>query len=149
MSTAFLADGRVVVCEAPLTPAASAPAGLLLRVFDGAGAQLREVRLDAPSWRPTLGAEVAPGRILVSSFRSAAQPEDTVVFDVNDGRVVERLAGLRPAIGFWAPPDPPGAPQSVQYLRDADGRVIRLDFASGARTTVAGPGAPRGTSLSW
>jgi hypothetical protein len=150
VAAAFLADGRIVVCEVPLTPAAPAPGGLVLRVFDGAGAQLREVRLDAPSWRPTLGAEVAPGRILVSSFRSPALPEDTVVFDVNDGRVVERLAGLRPAIGFWAASaDPGGAPQSVQYLRDADSRVIRLDFASGARTTVAGPDAEKGTRLRW
>ena len=148
VATAFLADGRVVVCDPSLSEGGRA--GAVLHVFDASGVLLRAVPLDSPSWRPTLGLEVAPGRILVSSFRSAAQPEDTVVVDVADGRVVERLAGLRPAIGFWmAAADPPGPVQSVRYFRDAKDGVIRVDFARGTKVALTGPGATERTRLGW
>ena len=74
--------------------------------------------------------------------------------DVATGRVVERLSGLRPAMeGFVGPAasaEQPGR-GSVQFLQDAAGHVVRVDFASGARTTVTGPGAPRGegTRIRW
>ena len=86
----------------------------------------------------------------VSSFRSPYLAEDTLVVDVGDGRVVERLSGLRPAIGFFwnvsgVPAD--AGPTSVHFFRDVEGRVIRIDFATGERSVVAGPGAPRGERL--
>jgi hypothetical protein len=61
------------------------------------------------------------------------------------------LAVRPPAIGFWnAPPAPPtGArPTSVHFFRDVEGRVIRIDFATGQRRVVAGPGAPAVERLS-
>jgi hypothetical protein len=36
----------------------------------------------------------------------------------------------------------------VHFFRDAEGRVIRLDFATGEQKVVAGPGAPRGERVS-
>jgi hypothetical protein len=88
--------------------------------------------------------------VAASSFRSPYLPEDTLVVDVGDGRVVERLAGLRPAIGFWAAPavSPDAQATTVDYFRDVEGRVVRIDFASGDRKVVAGPGAVAGERLS-
>jgi hypothetical protein len=90
---------------------------------------------------------VAPGRVAVSSFRAPYLSEDTLLVDVGEGRVVERLSGLRPALGFFwnvsAVPTDAG-PTSVHFFRDVEGRVIRIDFASGERKVVAGPDAPRG-----
>jgi hypothetical protein len=35
----------------------------------------------------------------------------------------------------------------VHFFRDVEGRVIRIDFASGERKVVAGPDAPRGERI--
>jgi hypothetical protein len=32
----------------------------------------------------------------------------------------------------------------VHFFRDVEGRVVRIDFATGERRIVAGPGAPPG-----
>jgi hypothetical protein len=87
----------------------------------------------------------------VSSIRAWFLPEDTLLVDVGEGRVVERLSGLRPAVGFWdvssaAPAG--GAVSSVQYFRDVDGRVVRIDFATGERKVVAGTGVVVGERIS-
>ena len=42
----------------------------------------------------------------------------------------------------------PEGPTSVHFFRDVEGRVIRIDFATGERKTVAGPGAPPGQRIS-
>jgi hypothetical protein len=151
-AAAFLADGRIVVGEgAPgIEAAATAGPAAALTVFDATGVRLGTVRVPIESTGLSLGPEVAPGRILVSAFRSPFLREDTLVVDVGDGRVVERLEGLRPAIGFWTAPAEPGpgsGPRSVQFFRDTEGRVVRVDFATGERRTVAGPGAPKGERL--
>jgi len=148
-AVSFLADGRVVVAE-PL-PSAGEPnrPGAIVRVFDRDGVKLGESPLDLPAFDLSLGAEVAPGRVLVSSRRRFIQT-DTVVFDVTAGRIVQRLSGLSPVPPFWFGPAAagPGAdPGPVQFLSDESGRVVRFDFASGARTTVAGPGALRGQRI--
>ncbi|MGE5125715.1 MAG: hypothetical protein ACM3PV_05460 [Betaproteobacteria bacterium] len=145
----FLSDGRVVVGEpGPAAGALSGP-GVVIRVFDSDGTKVAEHPLDVRPIGLSVGPEVAPGRVGVSSFRLPFLAEDTLVVDVTDGRVVERLKGLRPAIGFWTTSgiERTGRPTSVAFFRDADGRVIRIDFATGTRTTVAGPGAPRGERL--
>jgi hypothetical protein len=87
---------------------------------------------------------------VVSTFRTPYLPEDTIVVDVGDLRVVDRLSGLRPAIAFWgvSAVSPDARPTGVQFFRDADGRVVRFDFATRERKIVAGPGAPRGERIS-
>jgi hypothetical protein len=86
--------------------------------------------------------------VAVSSFRSPYLAEDSLVVDVADGRVVDRLAGLRPAVGFWTvPARADAAPTTVHFFRDAGGRVVRIDFANGGRKVVAGPGAPAAERL--
>jgi hypothetical protein len=143
----FLADGRVVVGAAPR--GAVDPKARLL-VFDEDGAKLGELPLELWPWGLTVGPEVAPGRVAAASFRSPYLAEDTLVVDVAEGRVVERLAGLRPAIGFWmvsAVPAGAGA-TTAHFFRDVEGRVVRVDFATGERKVLAGPGAPRGERIS-
>jgi hypothetical protein len=89
--------------------------------------------------------------VAVSPFRTNLLPEDTLLVDIGDGRVVERLSGLRPpAIGFWnAPATPPAGARltSVHFFRDVQGRILRIDFATGERKVVAGLGAPPGERI--
>jgi hypothetical protein len=79
---------------------------------------------------------------------------ETLVVDVETGGVVDRLAGLRPArANSWrwraAPEDvsPPGAVRTAHYFTDGEGRLLRIDFATGERKIVAGPGASTGDRL--
>jgi len=151
-TAAFLSDGRIVVGEG--NPAVAGPAttgpGATLTLFDATGVRLAAFSVPTQSTGLSLGAEVAPGRILVSSFRSPFLPEDTLVVDVDAGRVVERLVGLRPAMGFWtasAAAPPGGGTSSVHFFRDVEDHVVRIDFATGERRIVAGPGAPKGERL--
>jgi hypothetical protein len=74
--------------------------------------------------------------------------------DVADGRIVDRLPGLkaaesRPWIGRLATDVEvrSGVVQSVHCFVDGEGRLWRIDFATGGRKVVAGPGAPRGERL--
>ena len=122
-----------------------------LRVFDSAGAALGDIDLPRPPWGLSLGPEIAPGRILVSCFRSPGFSEDTLVVDVASRAVVDTLSGLRPAMGFWgAGPEIPaaGGLGTVHFFRDAEERVVRIDFASGERKVVAGTGAVVGERIS-
>jgi hypothetical protein len=150
VAASFLSDGRVVVAETRLSGSDTGPTGTTLRVFDRDGAKLAEMPLDLPPPGASLGPEVAAGKVLVSSSRLPFLPNETLVVDVAAGRIVERLAGLRPAqgtiVGPAASAQRPGL-GSVQFLRDATSHVVRVDFATGARTTVTGPGAPRGERL--
>jgi hypothetical protein len=129
-------------------------------VFDGAGAKLADFEIPlTPPGILGLGPEVAPGRVLVSSYRGWLLSEDAMVVDVANGAVVEKLLpGLRPAFGF-----PMGASSasgsSVHFFSVDEERnpapatprrnhVVRIDFATGERKVVAGLGAPRGERLS-
>jgi hypothetical protein len=147
VTTSFLADGRVVVGESRFRADEPGRPATTLGLFDRDGAKLGEMVLDLRPPGLTVGPEVSPGKILVASFRSPLVDEDTLLVDVAAGRVVERLRGLRPATGFSIGPSASaagGGPASVQFFRDPAGRVLRIDFATGARTTVAGPGTPPG-----
>jgi hypothetical protein len=140
----LLADGRIVVGGA----GANEPKARLL-VFAPDGVKLAELPLELWPGGLSVGPEVAPGRVAVSSFRSAYLSEDTLVVDMSDGRVVERLSGLRPAIGLWMVSAVPAdaSATTVHFFRDAEGRVVRIDFATGERKVLAGPGAPAAERL--
>jgi hypothetical protein len=155
----FLADGRIVVQgRSEAQPFSAHPR---LWVFDRVGTRLAELEL--PLQAPGslgLGPEVAPGRVVVSSYRGWLLAEDALVVDVANGEVEERLAaGLRPASGFQrASPAVSEAGSSVHFFMADEGRgpvqpgrrlhrVVRIDFATGERKVVAGPGAARGQSI--
>jgi hypothetical protein len=147
----FLADGRIVVDASRAGPNPPDQAHPRLWVFDRAGTKLGEVDLPVRPWGLGIGPEVGPGRVLVSCFRSPFLSDDSVVVDVAGAGVVETLPGLRPAIGFWSVSSavPAGAGvTTVQYFRDVDGRVVRIDFATGERKVVAGRDTARGERLS-
>lgn len=148
-STLFLADGRIVVATG-LNATATSPPRVSLGVFDPQGVKLGETALDLWPWGLSVGPEVAPGRVLVSTFRTPYQSEDTIVVDVDELRVVDRLSDLWPAMGFWgvSAVSPAAPPTGVLFFRDAEGRVLRFDFATRERKVVAGPGAPRGERIS-
>lgn len=149
-SALFLADGRIVVGRG-LSGVVVNPPQASLQVFDPTGAMLGEVRLDLGPGGLNVGPEVTPGRVAVSSFRAPFLPEDTLLVDVGEGRVADRLPGLVPATGFvWnvSAVFADAGPTSVHFFRDVEGRVIRIDFATGERKVVAGPGAARGERIS-
>jgi hypothetical protein len=145
----FLADGRIVVAGSAGTTEPGPPRALL-RVFGRAGAPLGELRLDVLPGGLGVGPEVAPGRVAVSSFSGPLTGWDTVLVDVGEGRVAERLPGLWPAAAYhWDVSAAfPAEARRVHLFRDAQGHVIRIDFASGERKVVAGPGAPVGERFS-
>jgi hypothetical protein len=149
VEVSLLSDGRVVVAEPHLASESTTRSDTLLRVFDGDGAPLSEVPLDLRPMGLSLGPETAPGRLLVSSYQAPFVDDETLLVDVASGQVVERLRGLRPATESWIALWSPSAtgPASVQFFGDAAGRLIRIDFTTGARTIVAGPDAPRGERI--
>jgi hypothetical protein len=145
----FLADGRIVV-DVSRTGVAQ-PLEPRLRVFDPAGGALGDIDLPCVPSGLSLGPEIAPGRILVSCVRSPVFSVDTLVVDVASRAVVDTLSGLRSAMGFWAAgPEIPaaGGLGTVHFFRDAEDRVVRIDFASGERKVVAGTGAVVGGRIS-
>jgi hypothetical protein len=153
----FLADGRIVVegragaGQPPLEHAR-------LWAFDRVGTRLADIELTLPAWGLGLGPEAAPGRVVVSCVRGASA--DTLLVDVASGAVVEKLTGLRPAFAFPVLSSAaPAAGSSVHFFREDDGRgavqpdvrpdrVVRIDFATGERRVVAGPGAAAGERIS-
>ena len=145
----FLADGRIVVDVS--RTAVGGPSPPRLRVFDPAGAALGDIDLPRPPWGLSLGPEIAPGRILVSCVRSPVFSVDTLVVDVASRAVVDTLSGLRSAMGFWgAGAEIPAEARlgTVHFFRDAEERVVRIDFATGERKVVAGKGAVVGERIS-
>ena len=79
----------------------------------------------------------------MSCFRSSVLSEDTLVVDVASRAVVDTLSGLRPAIGFWGVVGGPrgGGIETSTSSATREGRVLRIDFATGERKVVAGTGA--------
>jgi hypothetical protein len=144
----FLEDGRAVVGDAD-SGAEPGPPRVLLRTFDRTGAPLGEIPLDLPPLGLGIGPEASPGRVL-SFSRLAFLPANTVLADVGEGRIVERLPGLQPATGYHWDASSRGAPAAsrVQFFVDDEGRVLRLDLGTGERKVVAGPGAPPGERIS-
>jgi hypothetical protein len=141
-SAAFTSDGRVVVADGSQGQAR-------LRVFDPSGAALAETSFDLPNAGQPLhvGPEVAPGRIAVASGIPFLTGGETLVVDLATLAVVERLTGLaplRPSLGHAS--FPVRAEGSV-HLFVGQGQLVRIDFRTGERKVLAGPGAPHGERL--
>lgn len=158
----FLADGRIVV-EGRAPDGGPPFEQPHLWVFDRAGTKLADVPLPPSTpGRISIGPEAAPGRILVWSDRGFRPSGRAVLADIASGEIVETLAaGLAPARGFQlgAPPAAPEGPSRVQFFT-ADthafsparirgpSQLVRIDFATGERKVVVGPGAPSGERIS-
>ena len=145
----FLADGRIVA----LSREDDQP---VLRTFgaDGSLAKHAALELGRPGTL-RLGPEVRPGQVVIATGAPFVPfvSGDSLVVDVAEGRIVERLEGLRPAAPTWlsagdvlARPAP-RTTFPARYFVSASGQVLRIDFAAGERRIVTGPGAPDGERL--
>lgn len=140
-SAAFVSDGRIAVADAPSGRAR-------LRVFDAGGVQLSDGSLDlAPGGSPLVGPEVAPGRVAVAAGNLFAGGQ-TLVVDLGTLAVVERLEGLLPAPSSTGLVLPAVRPPKSAHSFVGQGQLVRIDFSTGERKVVAGPGAPRGERIS-
>jgi hypothetical protein len=140
----FTADGRIVVAGI-----AGPQAGLL--VFENEKAPPRALVL-GPAVRVALGREIAPGRIAVAvnevDRNNVLSGRGWKLMSVNvaSGTVTTLADGLVPA-SMWAswwgsavlPPAEAPSPASALFL-DADGRLVRLDAATGTQTVLLGKG---------
>lgn len=146
----FLADGRIVV-EGRGDAGEPPSARPRLWTFDRVGTRLADLELPLRPCVLGIGPEVAPARVVVSCFPSPFPSDASLVVDIASGEVVDTLPGLQPGAGFWGvlPTLPAGAgPGSVHFFRDAKGHVVRVEFATGERRVLTGPGAPRGERIS-
>ncbi len=136
----FLSGGRMVV-------AGIAGASARLLFFEGEKAPARAIEL-GPAASVVLGGEIAPGRVAVAlnPFRGnderARKAWKLAVVDMSAEMVISSLEGLVPADRFswWSAPLPPaeaGSAASTLFL-DANGRLVRLDPATGAQTVLLG-----------
>lgn len=144
VSARFVADGRVVVGEA-------VGAQTLLRVFAADGSPLKEATVERVPTGLRVGRELAPGRVIITFTRVLDQPE-AVIFDLEEGEVVDTNPTLRPLRSTWiAGPSVPGSVVGVgtqgRLFREGP-VVVRLDIESGERRVVAGAGAHLGSRLS-
>ena len=117
--------------------------------FKGENAAPFPVNL-GPAARATLGREISPRRVIVA-LNSSDKNDDAmrrgwkiVAVDSSSGAVFTLGDGLAPLSFWWSanallPPPEVGSPSSRLFL-DADGRLVRLDPATGARTVLLGKG---------
>jgi ABC-type transport system involved in multi-copper enzyme maturation permease subunit len=142
----FLTGNRIAVLGL-----AGASARLLF--FEGEkgwGAPARTIDL-GPAMRVALGGEIATGRVVVAlnshdGDDDAARREwKSFSVEAATGSRAPLPNGLVPVnrFGFWynaiLPPAEASSPASSLFL-DADGRLVRLDPATGARTVLLGKG---------
>jgi hypothetical protein len=149
-SVLFLADGRIAVGNGQAMARDAGAAGAVVRVFGRDGAPLGETIVDPQPTGLTVGPEVSPGRVAVLCSRSSLLPPETLIVDVGESRVVGRLPGLRSATRFGAASSiasPDARATGVHFFQDGEGRVLRLDFATGERKVIAGRGAPAGERI--
>ena len=148
----FLADGRIVALSRE-------GSRRVLRTFGADGAPVKRVDLDL-GFRPAaaeLGPEVRPGQVVIATG-TPFKKGDSVVVAVPEGRVVERLEGLRPAPTRVFAGDvrarpasratfPPSYFVSGWFSGGGSGQLVRIDFTTGERRIVAGSGTPKGERL--
>jgi hypothetical protein len=129
ISATFLHDGRLAVVEAG--------AGIRLRVFTRDGAEVLSLDV-APRFAMARAVEVAPPVVAVELPFQGARGADSVLVDVDAGRVIRVEEGLRPAASGWLLRDTGGAPAPSTLFIDDRGALVRLDLATGARAVVLG-----------
>lgn len=141
-SAVFMSDGRMVVAERPRGQ-------VRLRIFDPNGVATAETNLDLPAGAlpVRLGPEVSPGRLAVAAGTPFPAGGVTLVVDVATGEVVERLEGLLPAPSAMGNASSPVRPAGSVHFFLGPGPLVRIDFATGERRVVAGPGAPKGERI--
>ena len=138
-----LADGGIVFVTA------DGPR-VLMRTFDREGRPLGSFSLPQSVHGLADVFELPSGRVALA-FGAIYRTAEVVVIDAADGRVVSVLTDLRPNTWFGLPADEPGAVKGVppaRFFWGSEGRLVRVDFATGEQKTVLGPGAPRGERLS-
>jgi hypothetical protein len=169
-SALTLHDGRTGALVATLasdlrTPQARFLTGNRVVVAGIAGANARAVFFEGergwgapthsfdlgPAKRVVLGGEIAPGQVALSllpfeeNLPASARTAKLAIVDAVTGAVSPGPDGLVPAdrYGWWVtdvlPPPEAGSPASSLFL-DADGRLVRLDPATGAQTVLLGKG---------
>jgi hypothetical protein len=72
---------------------------------------------------------------------------ETLVVDLATLQVVERLEGLQPAPSAMGNASSPIRPAGSVHFFLGRGQLVRIDFSTGERTVVAGPGAPEGERI--
>ena len=141
----FLTENRIAVAGI-----AGATARVILFEHEkGWAAPARSIDL-GPAARVELGGEVASGRVAVAliplegNLPTVRRAAKLAVVDVATGAVSALGNTLVPAnrMSWWLdpvlPPAEAGAPWATLLFLDADGRLVRLDPASGARTVLLG-----------
>lgn len=133
----FLPDGRIAAMQVSRERR-------VLRLFDAEGRELRTLDLGAPGVGGLhLGPDAGPGRVVLV-FGVPYYGQKSRILDLASGSVVQELEGLAPAPHRWWTSDIFEAERPAPGLFvDTSGRLLRLDFATGQRTVLAGPGAPR------
>ncbi len=139
----FLSDGRIAAFEADRQR-------MVVRVFEPDGREQRaiEIARPTPMTDSYLGPELRPGRVVVATANPLLHRISLVV-DLAQGRVVERLDGLRPAPakGWPGGLTPPQAVARFTDFVDDGGQLVRIDGQTGKRRVLAGPGAAQGKRL--
>lgn len=128
----ILADGRIAVVS-------SGPERTL-RLFAPDGSPLRDIPIGSAE-RIRVGNETQDGHLIVSLYLkqtwegSTGQGWETLVVDLNGGRVTRRDRDIVPAYAWW-PTDPrAGAPNASGEIlvTDASGEVLRWNPTNGAK----------------
>ena len=139
-----MADGRIVLVAAEGTHA-------LVRTYDRDGRAVASFAIPQVLRGLPWASEVPGGRIAVRVGLVSSAVE-TLVIDPGEGRVLERLVGLQPAFdGYWRGSEPDVAGRGVppaRFFWGEQGRLVRVDFATGERKVVLGPGAPEAERIS-
>lgn len=139
----FLSDGRFVVMRRAAGPGPREEAPRQATLYSAEGEELKTFDVGACRYF-VWGLQPAPGKVLMNVAHrvNGAFSQEAFLLDVDSGKV-QKLEGLRPASMFswwYGSPreaDAPGSPGSHLFLDD-QGRVVRYDFESGAKTVVKG-----------
>jgi hypothetical protein len=141
VTSGFLFDGRIFVVR-------RSGAERVLEVLSPDGERLREMPFPGGPLKGTrvtsMGAEVSPGRIVVSTGETG--DPTAFLLSLDEGTVRPLGPHLQPVsrwAWFYGPPNsvpPPGAPASTLF--QDGGSLVRLDLATGKREVLLGQRAP-------
>ena len=125
VSTAFLRDGRLAVVEGG--------ADVRLRVFSRDGVEVLSLVV-SPRFAAARAVEVRPGIVGVElPFQRSGPSGDTVLVDVDAGRIIRLERGLRPAQAGWLTRETAAATRPADLFVEDGGALVALDLDTGAR----------------